>query len=220
MIRSRCLVAVLLVIGLAGCSDTGGGSQSPPAATGPAAGIGQTQRLTFDQNTTLPASSMVFDGTWTIRPESGTSSAPNALCQTATATFPAIALTTDNYRDGTFTVRFKPISGKEDQAAGIIFRVRDRDNYYILRANALEGNVNFYTYINGKRSTLKEATAAVTAGAWHELRVEVTGQNMTSFLDGIQLATATDSTFTSGRVGLWTKADSQTCFDDLTTVAR
>jgi len=117
-------------------------------------------------------------------------------------------------------VRFKPISGKEDQAAGIIFRVVDRDNYYILRANALEGNVNFYTYRGGKRSVITEATATVAAGTWHELRVEVTGQRMTSYLDGTQLATATDTTFSSGRVGLWTKADSQTCFDDLTTTAR
>lgn len=210
MIRTLLVLAVLL----AGCTSEG---QVPAAPPGSTAAAGHTERFTFDDTTTAPAA---FDGTWAVCAESGTSSAPNALCQTGEATFPAIALTTGNYRDGVFSVRFKPISGKEDQAAGIIFRVVDEDNYYVLRANALEGNVNFYTYVNGKRSSIKESTVQVSAGSWHELRVEVEGQNMTGFLDGTKLDTATDSTFASGRAGLWTKADSQTCFDDMTATAR
>lgn len=208
----RTLLALLVL--LAGCTS---GTQAPTAPPGSTAPAGHTERFTFDENATAPAA---FDGTWAVRAESGTSSSPNALCQTGQATFPAIALTTGNYRDGVFSVRFKAISGKEDQAAGIIFRVVDKDNYYVLRANALEGNVNFYTYVNGKRSSLKESSVQVAAGSWHELRVEVDGQNMTSFLDGTKLVTATDATFASGRAGLWTKADSQTCFDDLTATAR
>jgi hypothetical protein len=209
------LTAVLLVVGLAGCSDATG-SGPAPAPTGPTASAGRTERLAFDESSALPAAAAVFDGTWTVRAENGTGSAPNALCQTGTATFPAVALSAENYRDGVFAVRFKAISGKEDQAAGIIFRVADRDNYYVARANALEGNVNFYTYINGKRTLLKDSNATITSGAWHELRVEVAGQAMTGYLDGTRLVTASDSKFGVGRVGLWTKADSQTCFDDLT----
>ncbi|MGW6928426.1 LamG-like jellyroll fold domain-containing protein [Lentzea sp. NPDC054927] len=205
----RTLFALTLL--LAGCTSSPVEGRAP--TQGSTAAAGHTERFTFDENTDVPAA---FDGTWTVRPENGT----NALCQTGDATFPAIALTTGNYRDGVVTVRFNPISGKEDQAAGIIFRVVDKDNYYILRANALEGNVNFYTYVDGKRSSIKESSVPVAAGSWHELRLEVDGSTMTSYLDGTRLVTATDSTFTAGRVGLWTKADSQTCFDDLTITAR
>jgi len=215
-----CLAAALLALGVVACSGTPSNSGTPATPSGSTAGAGQTERLTFDENTSLPAAATVFDGAWTVRAESGTGSAPNALCQTGTATFPAIGLTANNYRDGVFAVRFKPISGKEDQAAGINLRVIDRDNYYILRANALEGNINFYTYIGGKRTVLKEGTGAVASGTWHELRVEITGNAMTGYLDGDRVVTATDATFGSGRVGLWTKADSQTCFDDLTVTAR
>lgn len=212
--------AVVLAASLASCSNPTGGGQTSVTPTGSVASAGHTERLAFDGDTSLPATATIFDGTWAVRAEDGTGSAPNALCQTGTATFPAVALSGENYRDGVFAVRFKAISGKEDQAAGIIFRVVDRDNYYILRTNALEGNVNFYRYRNGQRAAVKEANATVTAGQWHELRVEVAGQSMTSYLDGTRLAEASDSTFGSGRVGLWTKADSQTCFDDLTITAR
>ncbi len=214
------LAAVLLALGVAACSGTPSNSGTPATPSGSAAGSGHTERFAFDESTGLPATATVFDGAWTVRAESGTGSVPNALCQTGTATFPAIGLTTTNYRDGVFGVRFKPISGKEDQAAGIIFRVVDRDNYYILRANALEGNVNFYTYISGKRTVLQEGSGTVTAGTWHELRVEITGNTMSGYLDGNRVVTATDATFGSGRVGLWTKSDSQTCFDDLNVTAR
>jgi hypothetical protein len=110
---------------------------------------------------------------------------------------------------------FKPISGQEDRAAGLIFRIQDKDNYYILRANALEDNVGLYKYAGGRRSGLKLGTAAVASGQWHELRVEVESSSMRGFLDGQLVVEATDDTYAAGRIGLWTKADSVTCFDDV-----
>jgi hypothetical protein len=137
------------------------------------------------------------------------------LCQTANAEFPAIQLDAGPYTDVTLTTRFKPISGTVDQAGGLIWRIQDKDNYYILRANALEDNVNFYIYMNGRRSTLKGADLRVPPGQWHELRVEVRGSQLRGFFGGQQVIDVTDDRLKTGGVGLWTKADSTTCFDDV-----
>lgn len=119
------------------------------------------------------------------------------------------------YGDLTVTVRFKPIFGKVDQAAGIISRVQDKDNYYIIRANVLETNVNLYKYAGGRRSGIKDGSAKVAHGQWQELRLEVSGDRLRGFLNGQLVVEATDATYKAGRVGLWTKADSVTCFDDV-----
>jgi hypothetical protein len=119
------------------------------------------------------------------------------------------------YTDSVITTRFKPISGKSDQAAGIIFRIQDKDNYYILRANALEGNVDFFIYAAGQRSLLKEGAAKVVTGTWQELSVAITGSHMQGFLNGTQVVETTDTTYQAGKVGLWTKSDSVTCFDNV-----
>src|SRR5215216_6296582 len=157
----------------------------------------------------------VFSGTWAVRAEGDAPSPPNALCQTGQATFPALSLGDAVFRDVTLTARFKPISGREDQAAGLLFRIQDQDNYYILRANALENNVNFYKYAGGRRSSLKESKAQVQSGQWQELRVEAIGSRLRGFLDGQQVVEVSDDTYRAGQVGLWTKADSVTCFDDV-----
>src|SRR5262249_30960128 len=135
---------------------------------------GQSVELNFDKDAVggLPAGAEVFSGSWAIRAEADAPSQPNALCQTAAADFPAIRLGDKLFADLTATVRFKPVSGKDDQAAGIIFRVQDKDNYYILRANALEDNVIFFCYGSGSRSTLKEGEAKVPSGQWQELKLE------------------------------------------------
>jgi hypothetical protein len=119
------------------------------------------------------------------------------------------------YTDVSVSTRFKPISGSIDRAAGIIFHVQDENNYYILRANALENNVDIRKYVNGRRSTLKTGSVNVLSGQWQELRVEVSGNQIRGFLDGQLVVETSDDTFTSGKVGLWTKADSVTCFDDV-----
>jgi hypothetical protein len=171
----------------------------------------------FDQDAdgTLPRDAQVFAGTWSVRAEDGTPSKPMSLCQTGNAEFPAIRLSSAIYSDVTVTTRFKPISGRVDQAAGLIFRVQDGQNYYILRANALENNVNFYKYAGGRRSGLKNASVQVPSGQWQELKVDVRGNTFTGFLNGQQVVDVTDDSYRTGTVGLWTKADSVTCFDDV-----
>ncbi len=173
-------------------------------------------RLNFDAEAigSLPKGAQAFSGNWAVRAEADAPSAPNALCQTGTATFPAIALSDARYTDVVISVRFKPISGREDQAAGIIFRIQDQNNYYILRANALEGNVNFYKYANSTRGGIKDASVKIVAGQWQELRVEVAGSRMKAFVNGQLVNDAADDSFKAGGIGLWTKADSVTCFDN------
>jgi hypothetical protein len=157
----------------------------------------------------------IFSGTWGVRAEADAPSPPNALCQTGQATFPALSLGDAVFGDLTLTTRFKPIAGREDQAAGLLFRIQDQDNYYILRANALENNVNFYKYAGGRWSSLKESRAQVPSGQWQELRVEAVGNRFRGFLNGQQVVEVADDTYQAGQVGLWTKADSVTCFDDV-----
>jgi hypothetical protein len=121
-------------------------------------------------------------------------------------------------------VKFKPVSGREDQGAGIVWRYRDKDNYYIVRANALENNVVLYKLQKGKRTDLplkgegrtygKKAT--VPAGTWSTLAVNVRGTLIEVVLNGTKLYEVDDATFPEpGKVGLWTKADSVIRFDDL-----
>ena len=114
------------------------------------------------------------------------------------------------------SVKCKPMSGEVDQACGLVFRYQDKNNYYLTRANALEQNVRFYTVVNGNRQQLASWDGPVTSGSWHELRVEVHGDHCQVFWDGQKAIDTHDKTFpNAGRVGLWTKADSVTYFDDL-----
>jgi hypothetical protein len=183
---------------------------------------GEVAEWTFDADSAggLPPGVEVWDGSWAVRAEADAPTLPNALCQTGSATFPALCLSDRVYTDVEVSLRFKPVSGKEDQAAGIIFRVQDRNNYYILRANALEGNVNFYIYASGRRSFLAGGAAKVASGRWQELRVEVAGNRFRGFLDGQLVVETTNDAYPAGRVGLWTKADSVTCFDNVRVTAR
>jgi len=114
-------------------------------------------------------------------------------------------------------VRFKPVSGEVDRAAGIARRLVDKDNYYVVRANALEDNVRLYRVIKGRRIEFAGANVKVPSGVWQEMRLVARGPRFEVFLDGKSLHSATDGILaTPGRVALWTKADSVTRFDDLT----
>lgn len=113
-------------------------------------------------------------------------------------------------------VKYKAISGKVDQAGGIVLRYTP-DNYYIARANALEDNVILFKTVNGRRSKLVEAPVKVTPAAWHTLRFEAKGPHLTVAFDGKVVIEKDDTTFTNaGKIGLWTKADSVSAFTDLT----
>jgi hypothetical protein len=114
------------------------------------------------------------------------------------------------------TVRFKAVAGRIDRAAGIAIRLIDPDNYYVVRANALEDNVNFYRVVKGSRREIKGVSAKVVSDAWHVLGLKAEGNQFTVSFDGNVLFTTTDRTFPSaGKVALWTKADSVTHFDAL-----
>jgi hypothetical protein len=191
------------------------------AAAAPAPPSAATRKWNFDADPVggLPSGAQSFGGEWAVRAEPEAPSPPNALCQTGNADFPAIGLDDKPYTDLTLVAHFKPISGKTDQAGGLIFGVQDKGNYYILRGNALEDNVIFFTYVNAQRSQLKGAIAKVTPNTWHELRVEVRGNAFVGSLDGKQVVDSSDSRYTAGGIGLWTKADSVTCFDDVEVTA-
>lgn len=208
----RTLAASLaVVILLSACEGTAAIKYpSPPPSAAPGS-------WSFDGDAPggIPAGAEIFSGSWVVRAEADAPSTPNALCQVGNAEFPAIALGNGVYGDVTITIRFKPISGKVDQAAGVISRVQDKDNYYIIRANVLETNVNLYKYAGGRRSGIKDGGATVANGQWQELRLEVSGDRLRGFLNGHLVVEANDSTYKAGRVGLWTKADSVTCFDDV-----
>jgi hypothetical protein len=113
-------------------------------------------------------------------------------------------------------LRFKPVGGKVDQAGGIAVRLSSPDNYYVVRANALEDNVRFYRVANGSRQQLAGADAKVAGGVWHMLALRAEGEQFTVTFDGKELFSARDATIKeSGKVALWTKADSITHFDSI-----
>ena len=117
-------------------------------------------------------------------------------------------------KDVEVSIRFKPLAGKVDQAGGIAVRLSDADNYYVVRANALEDNVRFYRVVKGKREQLAGNDTKVASNQWHTLGLKAEGDRFTVTFNGRELFVATDRTFAAaGRVALWTKADSVTRFD-------
>jgi len=147
-----------------------------------------------------------------------TASGGRAIEQTSTDRtdyrFPLAIYQKTSAQNVDLTVRFKAVAGKVDQAGGIVARLANADNYYVVRANALEDNVRFYRVVKGQREQLEGANIKVTANEWHQLGLRAEGERFTITFDGKQLFTATDRTFTAaGKVALWTKADSVTRFD-------
>jgi len=120
-----------------------------------------------------------------------------------------------SYADVDVSVKFKPISGREDASGGIVFRFND-GKYYVVRANALEDNFRLYTYDRGRRQLATARVKAPALGHWHTLRPVAVGDHIQAWLDGALHLDHHDSRFTAGRLGLWTKADSITAFDDVT----
>ena len=152
---------------------------------------------------------------WTVEKDGSAPSKPNVLKQSGKATYPVALKDDPSFKDGFVEVKFKPVSGKEDQAGGVIWRAKDADNYYVARANALEDNVTIYHTISGRRVSFKNVNTPVKSGMWHTLRVDFTGNKFTVTFDGRKVIEASDDSFAgAGQVGVWTKADSVTLFDD------
>jgi hypothetical protein len=163
-------------------------------------------------------------GKWVIQSVADAPSGGQVLAQvdpdSTDYRFP-VAFTGPEVKDLQLSVRCKPVSGKVDQACGLIFRLKDADNYYIARANALEDNVRLYHVVKGKRVQFAGWNGKVASGAWHELAVTAVGDHFEVSFDGKKVIDAHDSTFASaGKVGVWTKADSVTYFDELKVVPK
>jgi hypothetical protein len=159
------------------------------------------------------------EGIWVVQQDASAPSKPNVLAQTSTDTtdyrFPLAILEEGNYQNVAISVKFKAVAGKVDRAAGIVFRYQDPKNYYVVRANALEDNYRLHHVVAGRRRQFAGANFRVTPNDWHMLRVEAVGNQFKCYYDGALKITATDETFSgAGKVGLWTKADSVTYFDD------
>ena len=152
---------------------------------------------------------------WAVVADDSAPSKPNVLKQSGEATYPVCIKDDASLKDGFVEVKFKPISGKEDQAGGVVWRCKDADNYYISRANALEDNVTIYHTVNGKRSEKKRLNTKVASNKWHTLRVDFKDNYFVVTFDGKRAFVWKDDTFKdAGKVGVWTKADSTTLFDD------
>ncbi len=159
-------------------------------------------------------------GRWEVMKDDSAPSPPNVLAQISTDTtdyrFPLAVAEDTRYKDLALSVKFKTVSGKVDQGAGLVFRLKDKDNYYIVRANALEDNFRLYHVVKGRRVQFAGANFKVTSNSWHEIKVEARGNEFKCFYDGKLRFTAKDETFKdAGGIGLWTKADSVIHFDDL-----
>jgi 3-keto-disaccharide hydrolase/low molecular weight phosphotyrosine protein phosphatase len=155
------------------------------------------------------------DGRWTIEEMAEAPSGKRVLVQRAVEnTFNVIVSPGGPYTDVDVSMRFKPIAGREDASGGIVFRFSE-GRYYVIRANALEGNFRLYYYDHGRREIASARVHPPALGRWHTMRVVAVDDHIQAYLNGTLLLDHRDARFRSGQVGLWTKADSITAFDDL-----
>lgn len=154
-------------------------------------------------------------GKWGIEEVPGASQGGRALVQRATDNaFNVIIAPGGPHTNVDISVRFKPMSGREDASGGLVFRFSE-GRYYVIRANALEDNFDFYYYDRGRRQITGATVKAPALGQWHKLRITAEGDHIQGWLNDQRLIDYRDSRYTAGRIGLWTKADSITAFDDL-----
>ena len=201
-------------------------------------GAAQSESIGFDKAIPgkLPAdwaAAMTHAGDpprWEIVRDESAPSHPNVLAQLSrdrtAGRFPLAIWNRALLQDGELSVAFKAVDGSIDQAAGIVWRYQDSNNYYIVRANALENNVVLYKVENGIRSSIAPkglpsrsygVKNLIPSGRWNTLKVTFSGSKIAVFLNQERLFEAEDTTFQkSGKIGLWTKADSVTYFDDFT----
>jgi hypothetical protein len=243
--RHKCRVAACaLIILLISC----GGREGEPSADrnkpsepnvvapetpAPLQSAGKTFVYGFDNDTTdqIPArfhSALTGQGAraeWVVKPDPTAPSSPNVLAQVSADRtdyrFPLAIADDGSFQDLELGAKFKALSGQIDRAAGLVFRLRDANNYYIVRANALENNYRLYRVVNGRREQIAGVNVQVSSGEWHELSIVCSGNSITCSFDGEKKIEASDDTFSeAGKVGLWTKADSVTYFDDLQITAK
>jgi hypothetical protein len=174
---------------------------------------GMIYRWTFDDDPAgdLPEDLINVLGDWIVE-EDGT------LLQAGSfgdPDFPRVVVRGLTFADGGVRVRCRAEDGDVDRACGLMFRLVDSENYYVVRANALEGNIRLYRVVDGDRRQLASVSLDVTAGEWHTLEANAAGTALAVSWDDEIVIEADDDTFAEGKIGLWTKADSLTRFDDL-----
>lgn len=166
----------------------------------------------------LPAGVEVARGAWEIRELADSPAGPRVLVQTAHnhgGTFNLLVFPEPRLADLELRVQLKALEGQEDQGGGLVWRYRDAGNYYIARANPLESNFRVYRVVAGRRQQLQSAPLTIAPG-WHSLRITMRGNQIECFFDGKSYLKVADDTFpAAGRIGLWTKADAVTAFDNL-----
>jgi hypothetical protein len=186
----------------------------------PAVAAGQANVRNFDQDQPgqPPKGFTVVEGTWRVYADEDAPSKPNTLGQDAASDKPTYNLVLADEprpKDLDLTVRMKSLSGDVDQGGGLVWRAKDAKNYYVCRFNPLEKNYRVYRVVDGKRTQLLSADLEAAAG-WHLLRTTMKGDQIRCYMDDKELLTIQDATFpNAGKVGLWTKADAKTRFDDL-----
>lgn len=165
------------------------------------------------------------DSKWTVETDETAPSKLKVLKQAGRATYPVLLKNDTNIKNGFIEIKFKAIGGSQDRAAGVVWRAKDANNYYVVRANALEDNFVLYKTVNGVRSALDivgrkggyGVAVPVPADTWHSLRIDFNGSRFSASFNGKRFFEVEDSTFAdAGKVGLWTKADSVTLFDQIT----
>lgn len=194
--------------------------------------VGKSQTYSFDSEKTgeMPAgfhsarTGQGAEGQWLVIADSTAPSKPNVVAQTSKDRtdyrFPLLIADQGSFKDLAISVKFRAVEGDVDRAAGLVFRLKDANNYYVVRANASEDNYRLYRVVNGQRRQFAGANLKVTAGEWHEIKVECVGNKIICYFDGQKKIEATDDTFKdAGKIGLWTKADSVTYFDELNVTA-
>ena len=152
---------------------------------------------------------------WTVEADATAPSGRNVLKQSGAGSYPWCVRKDASISDGFVEVKFKALTGSEDQAGGVVWRWKDSNNYYVARANALENNVSLYYTENGRRITIKYVDTPAIGHAWHTLRAEFSETRIRVLLDGKTYIEVDDKHIGgAGSVGVWTKADSVTVFDD------
>ena len=172
---------------------------------------------TFDDETTGQIAKGFTNevGEWKVAPsDKGKALAQSA--KNANSVFNITLVSDTSSKDVDLSVRMKAVAGETDQGGGLVWRVKDAKNYYLARYNPLEDNYRLYKVVNGKRTLIQNADITHSDG-WHTLRVEMEGDHIECYYDGKKHLDAQDTTFTeAGKIGLWSKADAQSQFDDLT----
>jgi len=158
-------------------------------------------------------------GEWKVIKSPTAISPPQVLAQLrekgAEHNYNLILVEDTNATDLDLSVSFLPISGKADMGGGLIWRAKDDRNYYLTRANPLEQNIRIYRVVKGVRHLLKNFDQIIDVRKWHTIRVVHRGCQVQVFYDDEQVFDLCDETFKDGRIGLWTKSDAVTYFDDL-----